>query len=158
MAGKDRPRPDEAAQGDRLLRRTLSCPVESYNSAISQLPIIIRKRHSLPASPFSSDSRGELTSHLTLKVGSKGTSPQGTEHKQSEQDESTNKDDHVRALPDIKMFGKGSHLFTARTSIRRHSSAGYGDLNQNNSRLLQRQRTVTTMNTVSKWNCYDTIN
>ena len=139
VVGEDQPRPAKATQGHRLLRRTLSCPEETSSSAISQLPAVIRKRYSLPASPSPSDSRGKSTSHFNFKAGSEKTSPQRTEHKQRGQE-----DDHIEALPAIKMFAK-SEGFTAQNSIRRHSD-GYGaDLN--NSRLLQRRRTVTTINT-----------
>ena len=141
VVGEDQPRPAEGTQAHRLLRRTLSCPEETSSSAIGQPPALIRKRHSLPASPSSRvQSRGELTSHFSFKVGSEKTSPQRTERKQSGQE-----DDRVEALPTIKMFAK-SEGFTARNSIRRHSDC-YGAVNLNNARLLQRRRTVTTINT-----------
>lgn len=148
VAGRDRPLPDESTQENRRLRRTLSCPEETYSAAICPLPAVTSKRHSLPASPLPRNNSGELRSHFTFKAGSEITSPRRTENKQSERAVSTNEDHDVKALPTNKMttnnFYAKSQGFAAQKTIRRHSDISAA-VNLNNSRLLQRRQTVNTI-------------
>lgn len=145
VAGRDRPHPEESLQANRILRRTSSCGDAPVTTKL-ELPAVISKRHSLPASPLPRDIRGELTSRFTLKAGSNITSPGRTKNEQSKQDVPTNEDDCFEALstntmPSYQFYTK-SPGYTARNAIRRHSDVPTV-LNLNSSRLLQRRRTTT---------------
>ena len=156
VVSRDGPRSDESTQANRLLRRTLSCPVENYSTANGQLPAEATKRHSLPASPLPLDSSGKLTSRFTFKPGSEVTSPQRIESKQSEQEASTNEDDYIEALPPSKLitshFGAKSQGFAAQNTIRRQSEISAA-VNPKNSRLLQRRTTIDVLHMAPTKTC-----
>ena len=137
VVGRDRPHPQESSQAKLLLRRTSSCG-DAPGTVKFELPVVINKRHSLPASPLPRDIRGDLTSRFTFKAGS-DISPFGrTPNAQSKQDVSSNEDDCFGEFSTNTMHS--NQFYTARNAIRRHSDFPTV-LNLNNSRLLQRRRT-----------------
>ena len=138
VIGRDRPHPQESLQANRLLRRTSSCG-DASGSAKLELPVVINKRHSLPASPLPRDIRADFTSRFTFKAGSDIT-PLGSTHN------TKNEDDCFEELSPNSVhsnqFYTDSSGYTASNAIRRHSDVPTV-VSLNNSRLLQRRRTTT---------------